>query len=157
MDLATAEACRPSFAASWLGEWDDFWRSGDEAAHAPCCGNLPLLVISQDPDRPKPGWDARSLAANPIWAGLQENLKKLSPRSRRIIARNSGHHIMTDRPDVIINNVREVVLNLIFNAVDAMPDGGMMEIGARAEIECGCFWVADSGCGMSPETASRIS
>jgi len=52
--------------------------------------------------------------------------------------------------------LREVVLNLIFNAVDAMPDGGMMEIGARAEIECGCFWVADSGCGMSPETASRI-
>jgi len=52
--------------------------------------------------------------------------------------------------------LREVVLNLIFNAVDARPDGGMMEIGARAEIECGCFWVADSGCGMSPETASRI-
>jgi len=52
--------------------------------------------------------------------------------------------------------LREVVLNLIFNAVDAMPDGGMMEIGARAEIESGCFWVADSGCGMSPETASRI-
>jgi PAS domain S-box-containing protein len=51
--------------------------------------------------------------------------------------------------------LREVVLNLIFNAVDAMPEGGIMEIGARAEIECGCFWVADSGCGMSPETASR--
>lgn len=52
--------------------------------------------------------------------------------------------------------LREVVLNLIFNAVDAMPDGGVMEIGARAEIESGCFWVADSGCGMPPETASRI-
>ena len=52
--------------------------------------------------------------------------------------------------------LREVVLNLIFNAVDAMPDGGVMEIGARAEIESGCFWVADTGCGMSPETASRI-
>jgi PAS domain S-box-containing protein len=52
--------------------------------------------------------------------------------------------------------LREVVLNLIFNAVDAMPDGGVMEIGARAEIESGCFWVADSGCGMPAETASRI-
>ncbi|HEV7743516.1 MAG TPA: ATP-binding protein [Pyrinomonadaceae bacterium] len=52
--------------------------------------------------------------------------------------------------------LREVVLNLIFNAVDAMPDGGVMEIGARAEIESGCFWVADSGCGMPPETALRI-
>lgn len=52
--------------------------------------------------------------------------------------------------------LREVVLNLIFNAVDAMPDGGTMEIGARAEIESGCFWVADTGCGMPAETASRI-
>lgn len=52
--------------------------------------------------------------------------------------------------------LREVVLNLIFNAVDAMPDGGIMEIGARAEIDIGCFWVADTGCGMTPETASRI-
>jgi PAS domain S-box-containing protein len=52
--------------------------------------------------------------------------------------------------------MREVVLNLIFNAVDAMPEGGVMEIGARAEIESGCFWVADTGCGMPHETAARI-
>jgi signal transduction histidine kinase len=48
------------------------------------------------------------------------------------------------------------VLNLIFNAVDAMPNGGTMEIGTRAELDSGCFWVADSGCGMPPETVSRI-
>ncbi len=52
--------------------------------------------------------------------------------------------------------LREVVLNLIFNAVDAMPDGGVMEIGIRGEIESGCFWVADTGCGMPAETVSRI-
>ncbi len=52
--------------------------------------------------------------------------------------------------------LREVVLNLIFNAVDAMPGGGLIEIGTRAEIESGCFWVADNGCGMHPETAARI-
>jgi PAS domain S-box-containing protein len=52
--------------------------------------------------------------------------------------------------------LREVVLNLIFNAVDAMPEGGIMEIGARGEIESGCFWVADTGCGMAAEVSSRI-
>jgi PAS domain S-box-containing protein len=52
--------------------------------------------------------------------------------------------------------LREVVLNLIFNAVDAMPEGGVIEVGTRSEIESGCFWVADSGCGMPPETAARI-
>lgn len=52
--------------------------------------------------------------------------------------------------------LREVVLNLIFNAVDAMPGGGVLELGSRAEIDCGCFWVADSGCGMPPEVVARI-
>ncbi len=52
--------------------------------------------------------------------------------------------------------LREVVLNLMFNAVDAMPEGGTMEIGVRAEIESGCFWVADTGRGMEPEVVSRI-
>jgi signal transduction histidine kinase len=60
-------------------------------------------------------------------------------------------YVMGDQAEL-----REVVLNLIFNAVDAMPEGGIMEIGARAEIESGCFWVADNGCGMPAETASRI-
>jgi len=55
-----------------------------------------------------------------------------------------------------VAELREVVLNLIFNAVDAMPDGGIMEVGTRAEVENGCFWVADTGCGMSPESVARI-
>ena len=55
-----------------------------------------------------------------------------------------------------IAELREVVLNLIFNAVDAMPNGGTMEMGTRAEIDSGCFWVADSGCGMPPENVARI-
>jgi len=104
-----AETCRPAFALSWLGEWDDFELSAEEVANLPCCANLPILIISQDPDRPKPGWNAQSIAGNPIWASLQEQLKKLSPRSRRIIARSSGHHVMIDRPDVIISGVRALL------------------------------------------------
>jgi len=107
--LARAAACRPSITFGELREWDQFWHSAEEAAGAPCCGDLPLLVISQDPDRPKPGWTAESIAANPIWNSLQERLKNLSPRSRRIIARTSGHHIMIDRPDVVIAGIAQLV------------------------------------------------
>jgi PAS domain S-box-containing protein len=64
---------------------------------------------------------------------------------------NTAVYVMGEQAEL-----REVVLNLIFNAVDAMPTGGTMEIGARAEIDSGCFWVADTGCGMPADVASRI-
>ncbi|MEP6718292.1 MAG: ATP-binding protein [bacterium] len=92
-----------------------------------------LLTSSVDIARPK--WQSKS-------------------RKGRIdlkVESNTPVYVMGEQAEL-----REVVLNLLFNAVDAMPEGGTMEIGARAEIECGCFWVADNGCGISAETASRI-
>jgi CheY-like chemotaxis protein len=54
------------------------------------------------------------------------------------------------------SELREVVLNLIFNAVDAMPHGGAIEIGAKTEGTSAQFWVADNGAGMPPEVIARI-
>jgi PAS domain S-box-containing protein len=56
----------------------------------------------------------------------------------------------------LLAEIREVVLNFIFNAVDAMPQGGTIEIGCRAEVDSACFWVADTGSGMTRETVARI-
>jgi PAS domain S-box-containing protein len=85
------------------------------------------------------------------------------PKWQSKAARNSSYEInvrIDNRGPVYVfgeaAELREVMLNLIFNAVDAMPDGGTMEVGARAELESGCFWVADSGCGMAAETTARI-
>ncbi len=64
------------------------------------------------------------------------------------------------------SEIREVLTNLIFNALDAMPDGGTLTIGTRHI----CEWtdsdpekegfaeiaVSDTGCGMSPEVRKRI-
>lgn len=52
--------------------------------------------------------------------------------------------------------LREVVLNMIFNAVDAMPQGGTIQIGTRVEGKTARFWVADTGAGMSQEVITRI-
>src|SRR5207244_4647340 len=52
--------------------------------------------------------------------------------------------------------LREVVLNLIFNAVDAMPQGGSIEICTRAEGSSARFSVADTGTGMPAEVIARI-
>lgn len=37
-----------------------------------------------------------------------------------------------------------------------MPQGGVLEVGTRGEIDSGCFWVADTGCGMAAEVVARI-
>ena len=68
-------------------------------------------------------------------------------------------HVETRGPVRVLGEkaeLREVVMNLLFNAVDAMPDGGDIEVGTRAELDGACFWVADTGVGMSPETVARI-
>ena len=111
-DVARADQCRPAYARSGLAEWDEFWHSAEEAAEAPCCGNIPLVIVSRDPAWRHPGMNAEDLAAQPIWNQLQDGLKALSPQSRRIIARGSGHHVNIDRPDVVIAAIRQVVNDL---------------------------------------------
>ena len=54
------------------------------------------------------------------------------------------------------SELREVVLNLIFNAVDAMPQGGKIEMGTRVEGRTARFWAADTGSGMTAEVIARI-
>ena len=111
-NIARSETCRPVYAMSWRDEADQFWNSAREAARARCCNDLPLLIISQDPGSPRSGQPA---LIRPIWNSLQERLKALSPRSRRVIARGSGHAVMIDRPDVIIRGIQQVTAAAIGN------------------------------------------
>jgi two-component system cell cycle sensor histidine kinase/response regulator CckA len=52
--------------------------------------------------------------------------------------------------------LREVVINLIFNSVDAMSSGGVIEIGTCIEGNTGRFWISDTGPGIAPEVMARI-
>ena len=52
-------------------------------------------------------------------------------------------------------SLREVLLNLIFNAVDAMPDGGRITITTWASKGDACCQVSDTGIGMSPDVQHR--
>ena len=53
------------------------------------------------------------------------------------------------------SELREVLTNLIFNAIDAMPDGGEITIAASQEGSCARIEVSDTGVGMSEETRQR--
>jgi ligand-binding sensor domain-containing protein/signal transduction histidine kinase/CheY-like chemotaxis protein len=53
------------------------------------------------------------------------------------------------------SDLREILTNLIFNAADAMPEGGTITLRSRADGESVVLEVADSGTGMTEEVRNR--
>ena len=51
--------------------------------------------------------------------------------------------------------IREAIVNLVLNAIDALPGGGRILITTRAEPGRAVVTVADSGIGMSPDVRQR--
>ncbi|HEV2704744.1 MAG TPA: ATP-binding protein [Pyrinomonadaceae bacterium] len=54
------------------------------------------------------------------------------------------------------SELREVLVNMVFNAVDAMPSGGRLTLSAEDAGDRVRLSVGDTGMGMSPEVRSRI-
>ena len=54
------------------------------------------------------------------------------------------------------SELREVLVNMVFNAVDAMPEGGTLSLTSRTVGEQVIVEVVDSGVGMYPEVRSKI-
>ncbi len=77
-------------------------------------------------------------------------------------AQASGLHIQVQtglQPNLLIAGnaaaLREVLTNLIFNAVDAMPDGGTLTLSTRLEGDQVVLEVQDTGMGMTEEVRQR--
>ncbi|MDT7806798.1 MAG: hypothetical protein QOJ70_611 [Acidobacteriota bacterium] len=67
------------------------------------------------------------------------------------VSNRSGAHVLGDASEL-----RDVLVNMIFNAVDAMPGGGRLTLAAAQHDEKVVVTVEDTGCGMSPEVRSRV-
>jgi signal transduction histidine kinase len=52
--------------------------------------------------------------------------------------------------------LREILMNLVLNAVDAMPAGGVITLGTRREGEWAVLAVSDTGPGIPPELRRRV-
>ncbi|WP_317201086.1 ATP-binding protein [Janthinobacterium sp.] len=58
------------------------------------------------------------------------------------------------------SEIREALINLVFNAIDAMPEGGVLTLRTRVVADSGagaqvCIEVADTGVGMDEDTRRR--
>ena len=54
------------------------------------------------------------------------------------------------------SELREVLVNMVFNAIDAMPEGGTLTLSTRTVNDSVVIKVVDTGVGMYPEVRSRI-
>jgi hypothetical protein len=99
------DVCRVHYAAI-TSELDSFNQSGHQTIHSGPFGSLPILIFSHDPAKSipahNPGDEVRRQQA---WSQMQEDLKKLSTQSRRIIARSSSHNVHRDRADLVVKEV----------------------------------------------------
>lgn len=54
------------------------------------------------------------------------------------------------------DKIRQVVLNVLINAVQSIPDQGMIHVGIDADDQYATLRVRDNGCGMPPETVDKM-
>jgi CheY-like chemotaxis protein len=54
------------------------------------------------------------------------------------------------------DELRRMLLNVLINSVQAMPDGGVISISSRKNSECFLVEIGDTGKGMDPKTMKRI-
>ncbi len=94
-------------------------------------------VVEEAVEAARPRWQDEP-RANGIEIELVTDLARVPP----VAADPTGLH--------------DLMLNLIFNAVDAMPDGGQIRIGTRSANGAVRLSVADSGTGMDETTKARI-
>jgi signal transduction histidine kinase len=95
----------------------------------------------------------------PMSAPVQ--LAELVAEALSVVPPPAGVAVVQDiEPGTVINadrdQIRQVLLNLITNGYDAMPDGGMLDVSARSSGNSAQITVTDTGMGMDEETKARI-
>jgi pimeloyl-ACP methyl ester carboxylesterase len=107
---ARATECNFHTAREAVAEMKAFPTSAAETAATSGLGDLPLAVLSHDPDKPSADLPPDlAKPTNEAWEKMQEELAHLSTRGTQTIAKKSAHYIQIDRPDVVVEAVRNVV------------------------------------------------
>jgi pimeloyl-ACP methyl ester carboxylesterase len=80
----------------------------DALRKKPWHGTVPLVVLSRSRSVAANG-DPNAEARRALWMELQRDLATRSSKSEHIVAKNSGHQIQRDEPQLVIDAVRRVL------------------------------------------------
>ncbi len=109
-DAIRAVDCNFHSARESVAELKAISESAAQTAATGSLGDIPLIVLSHDPDTPQPDLpEVLVEPTNDVWQQMQIELAHLSTRGKQVIAKNSGHYIQLDRPDIVIEAVRNIV------------------------------------------------
>jgi hypothetical protein len=94
-----------------LEESENVYSLADEASKIKSFGKIPLIVITGTGEIRKAEYPSEAMANTFIafWGEMQSDLLKLSTRSRQVFAKRSGHFVMLNEPEVVIEAIRELV------------------------------------------------
>jgi hypothetical protein len=132
--MLAESVCNSSLSAIW-NEYKGWGQSFDETIRTGPYGDLPILIFSHDPQKHS-GAGAPSrpeLEESVMWNQMQEDLKKLSTRSRRIIFRGSGHEIPLERADLLNKEVL-VFVQQIRDEAPQPTNYTTGEVGAKSQL-----------------------
>jgi len=91
---------------------------------------------------------------------LRDAVRRLEPLLQRTLGERSRLELELGELPVIVRadeaQLERVVLNLAANASEALPDGGLVTIGVRADAGVASLSVADDGVGMDAEIEAHI-
>jgi two-component system, cell cycle sensor histidine kinase and response regulator CckA len=93
---------------------------------------------------------------------LRDVAQLTEPRWRDVAeaeGRRINVHVETDGRPIVQGDaaaLREALTNLVFNALDALPEGGTITLRAVEQRSAVLLEVVDTGHGMSPEVSARV-
>jgi PAS domain S-box-containing protein len=102
---------------------------------------------------------SRGEAPAPGPVPVAEVVNGMAPMLRRLISRDIRLDFTLGPTDAVVwvdrGQLEQVVLNLVVNARDAMPEGGTLAVSTDVQGNVACLEVRDSGHGMDAETRAR--
>jgi two-component system nitrogen regulation sensor histidine kinase NtrY len=136
-------------------EFDEIFRESTDTLLAEI-GNLKTIVgrFSDFSKMPKPHLQPVSLneAVTRTATLHQAQVSQLVRPISLNIDLGPGAPVVLADPELL----HRVLSNLVLNAIDAMPDGGSIDLRVRDDVSKGIIEISDTGTGLTPEERERL-